>query len=75
MLIAEAITIIFLLLKFTSIVSWSWLWIFSPMIIVYGSLVGMFVILGVGFMIILGGIKLMDVYHEWSLKRMRANKK
>jgi len=75
MLIAEAITIVFLLLKFTSIVSWSWLWIFSPMIIVYGSLAGMFVILGLGFMIILGGIKLMDVYHEWSLKRMRANKK
>lgn len=71
MLIAEAVTIVFILLKVTSIVAWSWLWVFSPMIIVYGSLVLMFALVLGGYIVVMIVVVLMDKYHDWSLERMK----
>jgi len=33
--IAETLTVIFVVLKLTGVVAWSWFWILSPMIFVY----------------------------------------
>ena len=36
MAFTEILTLIFIVLKLTNVITWSWLWVLSPMWIVYG---------------------------------------
>jgi len=42
----EVLTIVFVVLKLTNIINWSWFLVLSPLIIVYGFIFGFFFIKG-----------------------------
>jgi hypothetical protein len=37
--IADVLTLIFVVLKLTGLIAWSWWWVFSPVLIVLGLLI------------------------------------
>ena len=47
--IAEILTIVFIILKLTQVIDWSWWWVFSPLLILYGVVTLCYVILGVAY--------------------------
>lgn len=49
--ILEALTLIFVVLKLTGYIAWSWAWVLSPLIVA----LSLYVILFIGFMVV--GIK------------------
>lgn len=40
------LTIIFIILKLTNVIDWSWWWVFSPLLIALGLMIFTFIILG-----------------------------
>ena len=42
--ILEVLTVIFVVLKMTGNIDWSWFWVFSPLILVYGTVILLFVL-------------------------------
>ena len=44
--IAEIVTIVFIILKLTQIIDWSWWWVFSPLLILYGFVTLCYAIIG-----------------------------
>lgn len=44
---AEFLTLLFIGLKLGHVIAWSWLWVLSPLWIVYGAFVAVFVLAGV----------------------------
>jgi hypothetical protein len=42
----DVLTIVFVILKLTNVIDWSWFWVLSPLIFVYGFIFGLFFIKG-----------------------------
>ena len=42
----DVLTIVFVILKLTNIINWSWFWVLSPLIILYGFIFGIVFIKG-----------------------------
>ncbi|WP_447402339.1 hypothetical protein ACE1MS_11805 [Lysinibacillus sp. fkY74-1] len=42
--LTEILTIIFVVLKLVGVITWSWLWVFSPLIIVYGIILALYLL-------------------------------
>jgi len=64
------LTILFIALKLTNVITWSWWWILSPLWISFG--------LSVGFIIIFfGGVFLLEHINDsnWSIERRRKKNK
>lgn len=50
---AGALAILFIALKLTGVIAWSWLWVLAPLWIAFGLWLAFMVILGIGFLIVL----------------------
>jgi len=47
------LTLIFITLKLTSVISWSWLWVLAPLWIPFAIALGIFVVVGILYLIML----------------------
>ena len=48
--LSTVLTIVFLILKLTNVITWSWWWVFSPILISFGLSVLLLIFLGVIFL-------------------------
>lgn len=53
----ELLTVIFIVLKLVGVITWSWFWVFSPLIIVYGIILALYLL---GCVLTLLGIATVD---------------
>jgi hypothetical protein len=60
--LAEVLTIVFVVLKLCGVITWAWIWVFSPLWIVYGSILIIFLMFAVFFLACTFTAKFLD---EW----------
>jgi energy-converting hydrogenase Eha subunit A len=74
-LLAVLLTVLFVGLKLTGFITWSWLWVISPIpILIVGSIVIFFTIVGVGLAVAaLAGVVAAVIEHYNTKKRLEKD--
>lgn len=58
--LAGILTIVFVILKLTNVISWSWVWVLSPLWIGFAVAIAFLVLYILGSVVFVGGADLLD---------------
>lgn len=66
------LTIVFITLKLTGYITWSWIWVLSPLWITFAAVVAIIALVGVIALIVIGLNKVADNYHARKDRKARG---